>query len=500
MLFRPDAADLRVIGLNIGRALTGVGVVMLIPAALGGILREWNEALGFVVAAGIAVSIGLCAQIWLRTTRAATWQHGMVIAATTWLIVPYLGAIPLHLSGHYASFLDAYFDSMSGFATAGLAVINDLDHLAASVNLWRHMTQFLGGQGLVLLMLSLFASGGGSTGMFVGEAREDRIVPNVVRTARLIWRISLVYGLVGISTLTLALLVAGVTPWTALFHAVTLFMAAFDTGGFSPTSGSVWIYHSFAVESVLIVTMVAGGLSFALHYRLWQTRPSELVRNIEARLLAFVLLFGFLVVAVGLARTDSYASFEALLRRGFFQVVSAQSGTGFNSVPNRLFATEWGVLAPAALTFAMGLGPMAGSTGGGIKLIRVGVLGKAIAEEVRRLSLPPSAVTLTSYHSGRRQILNDNVVRAALTVLLLFMLLYLSGAFVGLLYGYPFDLALFESTSAAATVGLSVGITGPNMPVLLQLTYIFQMWLGRLEFIAVLAFVGFVISAFRGRL
>jgi trk system potassium uptake protein TrkH len=124
---------------------------------------------------------------------------------------------------------------------------------------------------------------------------------------------------------------------------------------------------------------------------------------------------------------------------------------------------------------------------------------KAISAQVRRLALPPSAVTLSSYYSGGRQVLRDDVVRPALTVLVLFILLYLAGGAVGLFYGYPLDLALFESTSASATVGLSIGITGPTMPTLLKVTYILQMWMGRLEFMAVFALAAFAVSAFRGR-
>lgn len=499
MLFRPDTHDLRIIGLNVGRALAAVGLIMLGPAVLAAILGEVNEAAAFVVAASIGISLGLVAQLLLRTRRHAGWQHGMVIAALVWLAVPFLGAIPLHLSGHYASFLDAYFDAMSGFATAGLAVINDLDHVAHSVNVWRHMTHFLGGQGLVLLMLSLFATGGGSAGMYVGEAREERIVPNVVRTVQIIWRISLLYAGVGITALFAALLLAGVPLTTSALHAPMLFMAAFDTGGFAPTSANVWLYHSALVEAVLSVLMLAGALSFALHYRLLQGRASEMVRNIETRILAVTLLGLFGLMAVALVRAGAYTDAESLLRRGFFSIVSAQSGTGFNNTPSRLFVSDWGVFAPTMLTLAMGLGPMAGSTAGGIKLIRVGIVAKAISQQVRRLALPPSAVTLSSYNSGGRQVLRDDVVRAALTVMVLFILLYLAGGAVGLFFGYPLDLALFESTSASAAVGLSVGITAPSMPTVLKIVYILQMWLGRLEFMAVFALAAFVVAAFRGR-
>lgn len=499
MLFRPDSGDFSAIAVGLGRVLLAVAAVMLIPAIFGFAIGETNEALSFVLTAGMAGSVGLITELTLSQRASADWQHGMIVAAVAWLVAPLFGAIPLHLSGHYLSFLDAYFDAMSGFATAGLAVINDLDHLADSVNLWRHLTHFLGGQGLMLMALSLFASGGGSVGMYVGEAREDRIVPNIHRTARIIWRVALVYAVLGITALFIVLAAAGVSAPQALFHAVNLFMAAFDTGGFAPNTAGIWLYHAWSVELVLGVVMIAGALSFALHYQLWQRRPGEMLRNIEVRLFAFTLLSIFTVTSIGLIRSGTYETVTELLRRGLFHVVSAHSGTGFGNIPGRLFVTDWGVLAPGAIVLAMGIGGMAGSTAGGIKLIRVGLIAKAVSEQIRRLTLPRSAVTVETYHSGTRQVLSDQVMRSALTILLLYLLLYGAGAAVGLFYGYEFDQAMFESTSAAAAVGLSVGVVGPTMPIGLKVTYILQMWIGRLEFVAVLALLGFVFSAYRGR-
>jgi trk system potassium uptake protein len=499
VLFRPDGQDLRIIGRSTGRVLTGVGAIMLLPAAFGFAFDEVDAALGFVIGAGVALVIGLAAELLLATRRRAEWHHGMVVAALSWLAAAFVGAIPLYLSGHYGQFVDAYFDAMSGFATAGLAVINDLDHVPDSVNLWRHLTQFLGGQGLVVLMLSFFPSGGGAVGMYVGEAREDKIFPNVANTARFIWRVALLYLAVGGTALWVTLMATGWAPARAAFHAVTLFMAAFDTGGFAPNSASAGLYHSAAVELVLGVLMVAGALSFALHAFLWRRRSEELFRNVEVRSLVVTIFATFAVVAVGLVTAGTYASADPLVRRGLFQLVSAHTGTGFATIPGRLFITDWGMLAPAAMVFAMGLGGMAGSTAGGIKAIRVALSAKSLGIVVRRLLSPSDAVVIARYHSGQRQLLREPVARAALVILLLYLALYLLGALVGLYYGYPFDQAMFESTSAAAAVGLSIGITGPSMELGLKIVYILIMWVGRLEFVAVFALVGFAWSLVRGR-
>lgn len=500
LLFRPSAKDVATVGFLMSRILMAVGGTMLIPAVLGVVLGEVDAVAALLIGASTAVAVGCCGEIWLPRHHEVRWSDGMVASGLSWLAVPLVGAIPLFLSGHFPQFLDAYFDAMSAFTTAGLSVVNDVDHLPESINLWRHLMQFLGGQGLVLLVLTFFAGGGGAVGMYAGEAREDKILPNVRRTARFIWRASLIYFAIGAAALSLALLHAGMDPGGAVLHAVNLFFAAFDTGGFSPRSASVGYYHSAATEAVLMVLMVAGAVSFAVHYVLWQGRGKELRQNIEARVLAVTFSLAMAMAAVGLVRSDVYPNTVSLLRRGLFQVLSAHTGTGFATVPGTLFSTGWGVLAPGALVLAMTIGGMSGSTTGGIKGIRIGLVGKLLTFAVQRTLLPRNAHQATAYHHTRPREFSPQVAGAATTILLLFLALYLAGTVVGLFYGYPLEEALFESTSAAATVGLSVGITSPSMETGLQITYVLQMFIGRLEFISVFALIGYSFALVKGRL
>lgn len=502
MLIRPDRRDLSVIGLATGRVLTGLGLVMMLPAVFGVARGEINDALGLLVGASLSLLLGRLAEWRLFTTRTLDWSHAMAVVALSWLLAAYLGAIPLYLSGHYARFLDATFDAMSGFATAGLTVINDLDHLSDSINLWRHLTQFLGGQGLVVVALSLFRGAGGLAGLYAGEGREDRILPNIRRTAQFIWRVALLYWLVGTLLLWAALAGAGMPALDGLLHGTMLFMAAFDTGGFAPTAASLGFYHSAAVEAVASFLMVAGALSFALHYQLMHGRGiRELIDHLETRVLAATVTGLALITFVGLASFGTYDTTEALIRRGLFHLLSAHTGTGFGTIPGRLFVTDWGALAPAMIVIAMALGGMASSTSGGIKALRVGVLIKAVSGDIHRVVLPSDAVVLQTYHAnGQREILRAPVIRTAVLITLLYILLYFAGALLGLFYGYPLQDALFESTSAAAAVGLSVGVVSPDLEPALKSFYIFQMWIGRLEFIAVFALIGYLYATVRGRL
>lgn len=500
MLIRPGPRDLRLIGYYLGKVATGLSLMMLVPAAVALALGEWNSATALLAGTGICIAFGQLTEWRLATSDTLRAAHGTVIVALAWLVGSVLAAVPLFLSGHVSSFVDAWFEAMSGLTTSGLSVVQDLDHLSYSMSFYRHLTHFVGGQGVVIVILAIMTAGGGAGTMYVAEGREERIVPNIVRTARFIFIIASAYLVVGTAALLVALEVGGIGGWRGFGHAINLFFAAFDTGGFAPTSQSVAYYHSLAVESVLTVLMVAGTMSFALHYQLWLGRTRQLARDLEARSL-LVTLGGLTVLGLfGLAQSGAFTDVGGLFRKGFFTIISAHSGTGFTVNSGTLLVTDWGVLAPAAIVAAMAFGGMAGSTAGGIKAMRIGLTVKAVQHDLRKVLQPESALVITTYHSGRRRILRDRTARAATTVLLLYVLTYLGGAAVALAYGrWDITEALFESVSAAANVGLSVGIVTPDMPTGLQVTYIVQMWLGRLEFVAVFALIGYLVTLARGR-
>lgn len=500
MLFRPGRRDFHLIGFYTGKVLFGVGLAMLVPALFALVTGERNSMWAFVIASGLAVTAGRLTELLLRTSAPLSTSHGLATVASAWLLTPVFAAIPLLLSGHYASYLDAYFEAMSGFATIGLTLANDLDHMDRSVNLWRHFMQFLGGQGIVVVVLTIFASASGRVGvLYSGEGREEKILPNVIRTARFIWRTALVYGLIGTTLLWATVWAAGLDPLAALYHAGNLFMAAFDTGGFAVQSSSVAFYRSPAVEAALLPIMVAGAFSFALHYQLWLGRNGELARNIETRTLAISVVGLFLIMAIGLGRTGTFTDFSGMFRHGWFHAIAAHTTTGLSTVPGRLYVTDWGVLAPAMLVTGMAFGGMAGSTAGGIKAIRLGLIFKGLRRDIRKVLLPEDAVVVETYHSSNRRLLSDTQVRGAATILLLWLVLYLGGALIALFYGYNLQLAMFESVSAASSGGLSVGVVRPALEWPMKVVFIAQMVIGRLEFIAIFAFFGYVISIVRGR-
>lgn len=501
VLLRPGADDIELIGYYVGKVLLGLGLVQLVPTTIAVLRGEWNAASAFVIGASLCVLVGAVSDARLHTRRSLTWAHGMVIVALAWLVGAAFAAIPLYLSGRFSDPSSALFETMSALTTTGMSVIHDLDHAAVSVNVYRHLLQFAGGQGIVIVVLSLFAAGGARIAtLYVSEARDERILPNFIRTARFIFLVAGTFLVLGTLALFVALWATGFTPGRAIYHAINLFFASFDTGGFSVTQASMIYYHAFSVEVIVMLIMTAGTLSFGLHFALWNRQPREVLRHLETRTLAVTSTLFFVMVGYGLLIAGTYDSVPALVRKGLFTLVSAVSSTGHQVNAGDLYLTDWGVLAPAALVGAMAIGGMASSTSGGIKAIRVGIAFKTLVHDIRKVLLPESALVVTSYHAGKRRILRDDTSRAATTVLLLFAGTYLLGMLVGLLYG-EFEVVemLFESVSVGSNIGISIGVVSPEMPHGLMWTYTVMMWLGRLEYVAVFALLGYLFSLSRGR-
>jgi trk system potassium uptake protein TrkH len=322
--------------------------------------------------------------------------------------------------------------------------------------------------------------------LYLGEARDERLVPNIIHTARYIWIISIVYLVIGTIVLGIVGLFIGLKPDSAFFHGACVFMAGFDTAGFAPQSQNILYYHSMLFEIVTIIFMILGSFNFNLHYQLWTGNYKEVYKSIETRtLLLSVMLVSLVVIA--------------MFRKGFFHIISGHTTTGYMTIYAKQFINEWGDAALIGLIIAMGLGGCACSTAGGIKMLRLGIIYKAFREDVKRIMLSENAVIAQRFHHIKTLFLEDKQVRAVLIVTIGYLFLYIFGALVGLLLGYPFMDSLFESTSAAANVGFSCGITDATMPSILKITYIVQMWAGRLELMAVFVLAGFIVAIIKGK-
>lgn len=493
-------SDVAAIAHFTGVLVIGIGLLMLLPLVTAVALGEWSPALDYLCGVSVALAAGMLLRQSTPSDTRLTHSNALLVTGLAWLAATLAAAVPLSLSGNYGSFLDAAFDAMSGLTTSGLTLAQDLDHMSLAHNMWRHLTHLIGGQGIVVAALSLsIGLKGGAVSLYQAEGRDERIMPNVVHGARFIWFVTAVWVLLGTVALSTLNLVRGMAVVRGTLHAFFATVATFDTGGFGPMSQNALYYHSPWFEFITVMLMLAGTLNFNLHADIWRGDRGELLSNIEARALAFNMAILSLFVSIGLTATRLFGSPGEVVRKGVYHIISANSGTGHQTVYATQWTTDVGGLAFASVILAMAFGGMASSTAGGIKSLRMAVIVKGVIQRVRASLAPPSAVIRTKFHHLTEQTLTDELLSRSLLVFVLYVVTYISGGLIGAAYGFPAADALFESVSATANVGLSTGVTAPGMPAGLKIAYMLQMWAGRLEFIALFALIASIAMAFRKR-
>jgi trk system potassium uptake protein TrkH len=494
MIIKHDASG-HAIWYYIGLILIGMGFAQYIPLITSLIYREWDMALNFVISSSAALLFGETMVLGGRKSERQQlgWSQGMVVAAGSWFFGMLLCALPYRLSGNYLSYLDCCFDVMSGLTTTGLVLIQDLDHVSNGLNMWRHLLTFIGGQGMVVLALSFLVKGAnGAYKMYVGEGKDERLMPNVVSTARYIWLISLIYLVVGTLVLWIAGIASGLNGERAFLHGLWVFMAAWSTGGFAPMSQNILYYHNAAFEIATVVFFVIGSFNFALHYAVLTGKRRELVRNVETISFAVTMTLLTLISTLGLMRLHVYPDAVAMFRKGFYQLISGHTTTGFMTVYARQFYHEWGDIALFAIILAMLFGGSACSTAGGFKGLRIGIIAHTLKREIKRMALPDSIVSVEKYHHVKDVVLDDSLIRSAFLIVAAYVVTFTIGTLAGMLCGYSFGPAAFESASVTGNVGLSIGVATASMPAALKVVYIVIMWLARLEFMSIFALVVYV--------
>lgn len=489
--------DLKIILYYSGKVIIGEATLYIVPLIVALVRGEWASAVDFLASFGFAMAIGSLLCGFCATKRRPGWMHGMVTSGIVWIFSIAIFALPYWLSGHYTSYIDCMFDMMSGLTTTGLVLIQDLDHVADSLNMWRHLLTYVGGQGIVVLALALFSENSGSGySFYVGEGKDERLFPSVTHTAKAIWQISLLYLAVGTVALWITGIYEGLRPDRAFLHAVWVFMGAWSTGGFAPMSQNILYYHSAAIEAVTFIFFIIGSLNFALHDAVIKGDRKELRKNLETKSMLVTMSLLCFVMSWGLQKLHVYPNLMALVRKGFYQLASAHTTTGYMTLYPRQLAKEWGNVALLAMIIAQMIGGSACSTAGGFKGMRVGLLFKAIVQDARRLLHPNSAVVNEKYSYHGTKTLGDSQVHSAALVVLMYVAIFAVATVAGCMAGYPAIESAFEAASATGNVGLSVGVSSPAMPLYLKLIYIFNMWAGRLEFMAILASIGFFGSLF----
>ena len=397
----------RMIGRVLGLILLLFAALMLLPLIAG--LCYGENVANFVLPMGIAAFAGALLLLPKPKSTGLVARDGFVIVGLGWLLISLLGALPFVLSGSIPNYIDALFEAASGLSTTGATVVTDLDAMPRGDLFWRLFTHWIGGMGvLVFIMAVLPMSGEHSMHIMRAEVpgpTVGKLVPRARQTALILY---LIY--IGLTVLeTVLLLLGGMSFYDALLHA----FATAGTGGFSTNGASIGGFHSLYIELVAAVFMLLFGLNFNLYYLALIGRGRDALKNEELHCFLGIVAAAVLLIVPGIR--GLYGGTLPALRHAFFNVATIISTTGFGTVD----FTVWPEYCKWILILLMFIGGCAGSTGGGIKLSRLMILGKSLRAELRRMARPRSVVRVQM--DGKR--IESDTIRAAMVFFSLFMLL-----------------------------------------------------------------------------
>jgi trk system potassium uptake protein TrkH len=463
----------------IGQFLTVLAGTMLVPLLYG--LWTGNAPRPFAIAIVITGVVGI---ILFKTTRRPkselSHREGVLLIVAVWILSSLFGCLPFYLSPYFKSFTDAFFEMTSGFTTTGATILADVEILPHHIQLWRCLSHWLGGMGVVLLGIAVLPLVGiGGMPLYRAEfpgAKSEKLKSRIAETALALWKTY--FGLTLAAYISLRW--AGMNPFDSICHA----FSTVATGGFSTRTASIAAFHSFAIEFILIIFMLLAGMSFVLHYVLWmEQRPKRVFADVELRFYLMVFTIATAAIYLSLVAQTGYNT-TAALRSSLFQAGSIITGTGFISDNYE----KWSSFSHLILLALVFVGGCTGSTTGGLKSSRVLLLLKVVGRQFKRLVERRGVFTI---RLGSRAFPENTIESLLSFVYLAFLVNFISCLLLSIS-----GVDVFSSIAAVAAcmfnVGPGFGTVGPNghyghLPTLAKWVLSMCMLAGRLEFYTVLA-------------
>ncbi len=457
--------------------------LFLLLSALVAIIYQEDMLTHFLLATAISCFLGLLFFFIGKNAKPEMGKReGSIVVTSIWVIFSFIGLLPYWLSGFIPSFTDAFFETMSGFTTTGASILKDVESLPYSLLFWRSLTHWIGGLGILVISIALLPIFGFSASqLFLAEATgptKDKIHPRMSEVAKRLLGIYVVLTVCEI----LLLAIVGMSWFDAVNHA----FSTIATGGFSTKNASIAHWSSPTIQYIIILFMFLGGVNFPLFYFLFKAKFRKLKENEEFRFYVSVILLFTLIVSFVMFDFSQIADFKAYentLRDGLFTVVSVITTTGFSTVNYANFhALIWVLILILMMT-----GSSAGSTAGGIKLIRVQIAFKFMYYEIKKI-IHPNAIFPVKYNN---QLLKADTISRILAFILLYLFIIIVGSAILAFSGMDFLESIGSVIACIGNVGEGFGKFGPSMGF--SEMSVFAKWflsaimlIGRLELFTVL--------------
>ncbi|MDF1533631.1 MAG: TrkH family potassium uptake protein [Methanosarcinaceae archaeon] len=458
----------------LGGLLRFLGMIMVVPLLVA---YYYDESLyPFIVAVAVTGFTGIILSFKYKSDDEWKTREGFAIVAFGWLAAAAFGAIPFVFDG--ITPLNAIFESMSGFTTTGATVFVDIESHSRSILFWRSMTQWLGGMGIIMLFIAILPKlGVAGRQLFRAEApgpTEDKLKPRIRETAKILWMVYVVISLIEVALLLLAKM--------SLYDAVTHTFTTMACGGFSTYADSVKAFNSPLIEGIITLFMFIAGANFALHYKTLYVNKKIFLKDNEFKFYATIVLFATGLLTILLWRDMDYTIFDSL-RYAVFQVVSIVTTTGFATIDFNL----WSDSARMVLFIVMFIGGSAGSTAGGIKVVRVLLLLKYGRRELFK-SIHRKAIKPIKFNGVT---VSDDVMHSIVSFVVIYLIIFIVSSGILSILGMDMISSLTASIATLGNIGPGFNLVGPmaNFDVVHpigKLVLIANMWVGRLEVFTVI--------------
>ncbi len=461
----------------VGNVVRVCGALMLLPILVSLILRS-GDTMPLVLAMLITVAVGTALSLIQPRRDTLRAREGFAIVAFSWILVSFLGGLPFYFSGYVPSLVDCFFETVSGFTTTGATILTDVEALPKGLLFWRSFTHWAGGMGVLVLSLALIPKmGARSIHLMRAESpgpSTDKLVPRVANNAKILYQLYLGLSLM----MVVALLCCGLDLYDSLVH---MFGAA-GTGGFGIYGDSIAHFNSASVDVVVGVFMALFGVNFSVYYFLIHRNWKAALGNSELRCYWAILLGTSTVIALNIMPLYG-GSFLTALRYSFFQASSIMTTTGYATADFDL----WPQLSRVLLVLLMVIGASAGSTGGGIKVIRLQLLVKAMVRDIRRTVHPRSVNTVKL--DGHT--VDESILSGVQGFFFAYILVLLAAMAIVSLDGFSFETSFTAVLATLSNIGPGLGMVGPvgNYAAFSNLSKIVLslcMLIGRLEVFPIL--------------
>ena len=466
----------RMVFYNIGRILLVEAALLAIPAIVSIAYGE-NTLFAFALTIAALTAVGLLAAGKKPENTSIYAKDGYVIVALTWIFMSFFGAMPFFLSGHIPNFIDAFFETVSGFTTTGSTILNNIEILPKSLLFWRSFTHWIGGMGILVFVIAILPKTESSSMHVMRAEVPGPTVGKLVSKLRASARI--LYGIYCILTLLqVILLFAGGMP---LFDSLVNSFATAGTGGFAVLNNGIEGYNSIYSEMVIATFMLLFGVNFNIYYMFIIRQGRQAIKNEELRYYAGIVLGSIILIAVCLANTKY--SISDSIRYAVFQVASIITTTGFSTVN---FDT-WPVFTKIILVFLMFIGACAGSTGGGIKVSRLMILIKSGLRDIKKAINPRSIETV----KVDKRTVEEPVVKSVSVFFATYMIVIALSSLIISIDGRDIVTTFTSVLACVSNIGPGLGAVGPygnfaDFSIIGKLVLCFDMLAGRLELIPML--------------